>query len=73
MGLIDGLKKAVETVGEQITSSSPKPKEMYFTANFQKRAKQWGLTEADATDGSQQSFFPATAAPLQRSCICLFA
>ncbi|HYT44211.1 MAG TPA: hypothetical protein VEP90_17905 [Methylomirabilota bacterium] len=50
MGLIDGLKKAIETAGEQFTSSSPKPKDIYFTPNFQKRAKQWGLSEADATD-----------------------
>jgi hypothetical protein len=48
MGLIDGLKKAMSTVGEQITSSSPKPHGIYFTNNFQQKAKQWGLSEKDA-------------------------
>ena len=50
MGIIDGLKKAVETASQQFTSSSPKPKDIYFTANFQTRAKQWHLSEADALD-----------------------
>jgi len=50
MGLIDGLKKALSTATEQITSSSPKPQGIYFTANFQHKAKQWGLSEKDALD-----------------------
>ena len=40
MGLLEGLKKAVSTAGAQITSSSPKPKGIYFTNNFQLKAKQ---------------------------------
>lgn len=50
MGLLDGLKKAVETAGAQITSSSPKPQGIYFTNNFQIKAKQWGLSGKDALD-----------------------
>ena len=50
MGLIVGLKKAISTAGEQITSCSPKPQGMYFTDNFQVKAKQWGLSEKDALD-----------------------
>jgi hypothetical protein len=50
MGLVDGLKKAIATAGEQITSSSPKPQGIYFTANFQQKAKAWGLSEKDAAD-----------------------
>jgi hypothetical protein len=50
MGLIDGLKKALSTVGAQITSSSPKPQGIYFTDSFQQKAKQWGLSERDAID-----------------------
>ena len=46
MGLLDGLKKAVE----QITRSSPQPQGIYFTTNFQQKAKQWGLSEKDALD-----------------------
>ncbi len=38
------------TAGAQITSSSPKPQGIYFTANFQQKAKQWGLSEKDALD-----------------------
>ena len=50
MGLVDGLKKAVSTAGEQITSSSPQSQGIYFTANFQQKAKAWGLSEKDALD-----------------------
>jgi hypothetical protein len=50
MGLIDGLKKALSTAGAQITSSTPKPQGIYFTNNFQQKAKQWGLSEKDALD-----------------------
>jgi hypothetical protein len=40
MGLVDGLKKAVSTAAEQLTSSSPNPQGIYFTNNFQQKAKQ---------------------------------
>jgi hypothetical protein len=50
MGLVDGMKKAISTAGEQLTSSSPKPQGIYFTNNFQHKAKQWGLSETDALD-----------------------
>ena len=50
MGLVDGLKKAVSTATEQLTRSSPKPQGIYFTNNFQQKAKQWGLSENDALD-----------------------
>ncbi len=50
MGLIDGLKKALTTASEQLTSNSPKPQGIYFTANFEHKAKQWGLFEKDAAD-----------------------
>ena len=50
MGLLDGLKKAVEVAGEQLTSSSPKPQSISFTPNFQQKAKAWGLSEKDALD-----------------------
>ena len=50
MGLLDGLKKAVATAGAQLTSSSPNPQGIYFTTNFQHKAKQWGLSEKDALD-----------------------
>jgi hypothetical protein len=50
MGLVDGLKKAISTATEQLTSSSPKPQGIYITDNFQVKAKQWGLSEKDALD-----------------------
>lgn len=50
MGLVDGLKKAISTAREQITSSSPKPQGIYFTNNFQQKAKQWHVGEKDALD-----------------------
>jgi len=50
MGLLDGLKKAISTAGAQITSSSPHPQGIYFTTNFQQKAKAWGLSEKDALD-----------------------
>jgi hypothetical protein len=50
MGFVDGLKKAISTATEQLTSSSPKPQGIYFTNNFQQKAKQWGLSEKDALD-----------------------
>ena len=50
MGLVAGLKKAVEVAGEQLTTSSPKPQNISFTTNFQQKAKAWGLSEKDALD-----------------------
>ena len=57
MGLLDGLKKAIDSAGAQLTSSSqvrlgssPNPQGIYFTANFQHKAKQWVLSENDALD-----------------------
>ena len=57
MGLLDGLKKAVATAGAQLTSnsqvrlgSSPNPHGIYFTNNFQQKAKAWGVSEKDALD-----------------------
>jgi hypothetical protein len=50
MGLVDGLKKAVSTAAEQITSSSPQSQGIYFTNNFEQKAKSWGLSEKDALD-----------------------
>ncbi len=52
MGLMDGLKKAVEVALGQVTqpSSSPKNRDIYFTDNFQKKAKDWKLSENDALD-----------------------
>jgi hypothetical protein len=42
MGLLDGLKKAIDTAGEQLTKSSPKPQSIYFTTNFEQKAKSPG-------------------------------
>ncbi len=50
IGLVDGLKKAVAVAGEQVFSSSQNPQGIYFTANFQQKAKAWGLSEKDAAD-----------------------
>ncbi|MFL5626418.1 MAG: hypothetical protein ACJ788_12570 [Ktedonobacteraceae bacterium] len=50
MGLLDGLKKAIEVAGEQLTRSSPKPQSIYFTPNFYEKAQQWQLGEKDALD-----------------------
>ena len=50
MGLLDELKKAIVTAGAQLTSSSPNPQGIYFTTNFQQKAKAWGLSEKDALD-----------------------
>ena len=52
MGLVDGLKKAVEIAGEQLTSSSPQPQAISFTTNFQQKAKAWGLSGKDASPAS---------------------
>jgi len=50
MGLLDQVQKAIGTIGEQITSSSKKPQGVYFTNNFEVKAKQWGLSEKNALD-----------------------
>ena len=50
MGLLDGLKKAISTAGAQISRSSPNPQGIYFTNNFQQKAKSWGVSEKDALD-----------------------
>ena len=49
MGLLDGLQRAISTAGAQIISSS-NPQGIYFTNNFQIKAKSWGLSEKDALD-----------------------
>ncbi|HYT42385.1 MAG TPA: hypothetical protein VEP90_08560 [Methylomirabilota bacterium] len=52
MGLMDGLKQAVEEALGQITKpgSSPTTQDIYFTDNFQKKAKEWKVSENDALD-----------------------
>ena len=50
MGLLDGLKKAVSTAAEQVIASNPKSEGIYFTTNFEHKAKAWGLSEKDALD-----------------------
>jgi len=52
MGLMDGLKKAVEEALGQVTKlgSSPNTRDIYFAANFQIKATQWKLSEKDALD-----------------------
>ena len=50
MGVLQSLGKALSTAAEQITTTSAKPKGIYFTDNFQQKAKQWGLSENDALD-----------------------
>jgi hypothetical protein len=54
---MDEIRKTLQAAGAQIIASS-KPgtqphhnsSEIYFTANFEHKAKQWGLSEADALD-----------------------
>ncbi len=52
MGLMDGLKKAVEEAIGQVTQpgSSSTTQDIYFTPNFQEKAKEWKLSEKDALD-----------------------
>ena len=50
MGVIQSLGNALKTAGEQLTRSSPKPQSIYFTTNFEQKAKSWGLSEKDALD-----------------------
>ena len=50
MGWYEECKKTVGTAKEQLTSTSPKPKDISFTPNFQKKAHEWGLSEKDALD-----------------------
>ena len=49
MGVLQSLGTAFKTAAEQITSS-PNPQGIYFTTNFQQKAKAWGLSEKDALD-----------------------
>jgi len=50
MSILDSLKQTLSEAAAQITTSTPIPKDVYFTSNFQMRAKQWGLSEKDALD-----------------------
>src|SRR5256886_8223293 len=52
MGLMDALKKVVEEAFGQVTQpdSSSNTQDIYFTDNFQIKAKQWKLSEKDALD-----------------------
>src|SRR5258706_9445258 len=57
MSLLDELKKTLKTAVDQFTysstSSSPPTRsssDVYFTNNFEQKAKQWGLSEKDAMD-----------------------
>jgi len=50
MGVIQSLGKALKTAAEQITTTTPPPKDLHFTNNFQLKAKLWGLSEQDARD-----------------------
>lgn len=55
--MLDGLKKTIAAVGEQLSASSApgaraadECSSVSFTTNFQEKAKQWGLSEKDALD-----------------------
>jgi hypothetical protein len=52
MGLKGGLKKVVEVALGQVTQTgnNPDTQEIYFTDNFQKKAREWKLSEKDALD-----------------------
>ena len=50
MSFTNELKNIVKTAGEQIFSGSTSPNTLQFTKNFYIRAKQYGVSEADATD-----------------------
>ena len=50
MGVLQSLGKALSTAAEQITTTTPTPKDLHFTNNFHLKAKSWGLSEADARD-----------------------
>src|SRR5436305_10484917 len=57
MSLLDELKKSLKAAAAQLTYSSKShsrpPRntgDVYFTNNFEQKAKQWGLSEKDALD-----------------------
>jgi hypothetical protein len=50
MGIRDEIRKTLDAVKEQLTYSSKPSRVIYFTNNFQAKAKAWGLTEKDALD-----------------------
>ncbi|SRR6266567_2972249 len=57
MSTLDELKQILKTIGEQFTYSSKSPSRpprstsnVYFTNNFEQKARQWGLSEKDALD-----------------------
>ena len=50
MSVLNEIKKILKTAGDQLTATSPTAKGMRFTANFQAKAKSWGLTETDVAD-----------------------
>ena len=57
MSALDELKKTLKAVAEQFTYSSKSgtrpsrnTSDIYFTTNFEQKAKQWGLSEKDALD-----------------------
>jgi hypothetical protein len=54
---MDEIKKNLQAAAAQIIATSKlgtqpyhKASEIYFTANFYQKAKEWGLSEADALD-----------------------
>jgi hypothetical protein len=57
MRVLDEIKKLLTAAGDQFTYNSKSDSqisrnsgEMYFTDNFEQKARQWGLSEADALD-----------------------
>jgi hypothetical protein len=51
MGLLHEIQKMGETIGKQFTTrTKPGGQGIYFTNNFQERARSWKLSERDATD-----------------------
>ena len=57
MSFLDELKKSLKAAAEQFTyssTSSSRPirgsSDVYFPTNFAQKAKQWGVSEADALD-----------------------
>jgi len=57
MSLLDELKKTLKAAAVQLTYSSKtgsrrptSTSDIYFTPNFEQKAKQWGLSEKDALD-----------------------
>src|SRR3989440_11495403 len=57
MSVLDEVKKTLKTAVEQFTYSSKSGArsrsntgDIYFTNNFEQKAKQWGLSQKDALD-----------------------